>query len=66
MSRKGICIIGDVQNPAEEGYEQSAQEDMFEQDVGLGGLQNFFPNYMSLYLCNPFKTAPEPELGLFG
>lgn len=64
MSRKGIFVLGDVQNPAGEHYEQSAQEDVFQQDVG--GLQRFFPYYVILYLCNPFKTAPEPELGLFG
>lgn len=66
MSRKGIFLIGDVQNSAGEGYEQSAQEDMFQQDVGLGGLQRVIPNYVILHLCNPLKTTPEPELGLFG
>lgn len=66
MSRKGIFIIGDVQYPAGEAYEQSAREDMFQQDVGLGGLQRVFPNNVVLYLCNPLKTIPEPELGLFG
>lgn len=66
MSRKGIFIIEDVQNPTGEGYEQSAQEDMFQEDVGLGGLERFFPNSVILYLCNPLKTAPEPELHLFG
>lgn len=66
MPRKSIFIIGDIQNPAGEGYEQSAQEDMLQQDIGLGGLQRFFPNYVMLFLCSPLKTTPEPELDLFG
>lgn len=39
---------------------------MLQQGVELNDLQRFLPNYVSLYLCNPVKTAAAPELGLFG
>lgn len=39
---------------------------MLQQGVGLDDLQRFLPNYVILYLCNPLKTAAEPELGVFG